>query len=128
MKKRHATRQPFAFLRVIPLMLLGLSLTAMSQEADFMAPEEPQFVPGQVIVKYAAGISAEATNQIEQSLQLARLETLDFVGAQVLQIPADRSVLDLVAELSQVPGVEFAEPNYIVHAIRRPNDPQYPQQ
>ena len=65
------------------------------------AARSEEFVPGEVIVKY----DGEA-------------------ASQPVEIPAGESVRETVEQLDDLPGVEYARPNYIAHAAGLiPNDP-----
>jgi hypothetical protein len=43
-------------------------------------------------------------------------------------LKTDRRVLDLCAQLNADPDIEYAQPNYIHHICRTPNDPDFPDQ
>ena len=43
-------------------------------------------------------------------------------------LKTDRRVLSLCAELNADPDIEYAQPNYIYHICRTPNDPDFPDQ
>ena len=43
-------------------------------------------------------------------------------------LKTDRRVLALCAELNADPDIEYAQPNYIYHICRTPNDPDFPDQ
>jgi subtilisin family serine protease len=57
-------------------------------------------------------------------VSLATVRTLDFIGAELVQI-SGMSVTDAVGLLAADPAIEYAEPNYTVHAYITPNDPDF---
>ncbi len=81
-------------------------------------------VPGRVIVKYrddAAAKDAEAF--INAHLQV---RSLSVPRLHVIDIPYDMDEGDYAQLLKQMPGVEFAEPDYLIFpAGLTPNDPLY---
>lgn len=48
-----------------------------------------------------------------------------FGGVQVLRVPKNETVASLIAKYRASGLVEFAEPDYLVHACAAPNDPFY---
>ena len=46
-------------------------------------------------------------------------------GAEVVSVPDGKSVEAAARELEAVPGVAFAEPNYVYRATATPNDPRF---
>lgn len=109
------------------LIVLTATMPTLAQEADFVAPEEPQYVPGEVLVKYREGVTAATMGALAESLSLKAIDTFDFVGVQQAQVPEDKTVEDMIAKITARPEVEYVEPNYIVYAEKTPNDPSYPQ-
>ncbi|UCC99411.1 MAG: S8 family serine peptidase [Phycisphaerales bacterium] len=55
-----------------------------------------------------------------------RMRRQDLLEYYVLK--TERNVLALCAELNADPRIEFAQPNYIYHICRTPNDPDFPDQ
>lgn len=91
-----------------------------------------EYVPGQVIVKYKSGVSAQS--RARTMTRVGGAEVLNEFGppgrekAQVVELKPDVSVEQAVAELNARGDVQYAEPNYIYHAAYRPNDPSYGEQ
>jgi hypothetical protein len=81
---------------------------------------------GEVIVRFA---EKELTANLERAKLFA--DTLDHrqIGAANLGLfrlqSRSRSVVDLVNLMSSMPGVEYAEPNYIVRTTLTPNDTRF---
>jgi subtilisin family serine protease len=91
-----------------------------------------EYVPGQVVVKYKSGVSAQS--KARTTTRVGGAEVLNEFGppgrekAQVVELKTDVSVEQAVAELKARGDVQYAEPNYIYHAAYRPNDPSYGEQ
>ncbi|MDH3451812.1 MAG: hypothetical protein OEN20_05275, partial [Gammaproteobacteria bacterium] len=93
-----------------------------------------RFVPGQIIVKYR-----QRTAEAEARLRASGLEghvTTTSGGEYIYRLPvatmttlsaaqAERTVQDAVREMAARDDVEYAQPNYLVHIVREPNDPGY---
>ncbi|MCA9772221.1 MAG: hypothetical protein KC466_07410, partial [Myxococcales bacterium] len=98
----------------------SLALATLATFVVASAAMAQDYVPGQVIVKYssnkAAGEAAAA------AIGATAIETLDSIGAVVLSVG---DVDGAVSALSASGGVEYAEPNYLLHASAIPNDPLY---
>ena len=86
-------------------------------------------VPGEVLVRMAAGASAqdvagvERAGGIEQSDRVAALRS----GTLWRMRARGKSAEALVEALQRNPNVEYAEPNYIVRLTGTPNDASYAQ-
>jgi serine protease len=91
---------------------------------------DTDFVPGQVIVKFKAGVSLQSLQALQASgAVLQRVRGLSLERTALFQAPLDaQGVLNAVAELSARPEIEYAQPNYMLYPARTPNDPLYPQQ
>jgi subtilisin family serine protease len=87
----------------------------------------PRTVPGEVIVKFAAGAAktrtVQAVARFGASMVAGPLD--DFV---VVRAGATSSVDDLIDQLEASPGVAYAEPNYLRYLSMTPNDARFDQQ
>lgn len=117
-----------------------LALTPVLAPAQEAAPGG-NYVPGEVLVVLrdspagsVQALSADVTAANWRQATLQRLEkrfgvaTGEPVFGRVHLLTTDRSVSTLCRELSADPGVEFAQPNYIYHICRDPNDPDFADQ
>jgi serine protease len=106
-----------------PIAALAIACVALALPAAAHAAAPPAYVPGEVVVGYAAGAGTGA-----QAAAAAA------VGARVGGAPAPRTrvlhvapghVRTAVARLREQPGVAFAAPNPIAHAsaFPLPDDP-----
>ena len=102
---------------------LTFTLLAASVATAYAA--SPEFVPGQVIVKYRS--DAAAISRV--SLLLRGVTPIQNLGenTQLVTVPVGSTISTTIAQLKQDPNVVFAEPNYIAHASVTPNDQYYVQ-
>lgn len=79
-----------------------------------------QVAAGEVLVKFRS-VAAQSAAQIGR---IVEAESLEPIGRGDIGLIRSRNmdVVSLIRELSAQPEVEYAEPNYIVHADAIPND------
>jgi thermitase len=82
------------------------------------------FVPGVVLVGYDRGVTAAARTEIR-----AEVDSTPATGAtqvapstELVKLEAGTTVAEAVAELSDTPGVRYAEPDYRLHASQQSDD------
>jgi subtilisin family serine protease len=110
-------------------IILALTFGAAAQEeATFNAPETPEVVPGEYIVKYEEGAEMGLAASALEDQGITVIDTLPLIGAQVVRIDASADALSLQAQAASLPGVEYIEPVYRVFALIDPSDTQYGQQ
>ncbi len=86
------------------------------------------FVPGEIIVGFAPGVSTQSATPLTVSgVPLGVIESIPALGVQLL---GNRSLnaaetLKLVLELQRRSDVRYAQPNYIAQPAAVPNDPFY---
>lgn len=83
-------------------VLFSLPALAMFSSYDYLPKTQHEFEKGEMIIKYKG--------------------EKDF---RVLKLSGNEDVLDAVGKYKKNKDVEYAEPNYIVHAFSAPNDPYY---
>ncbi|MEW6073567.1 MAG: S8 family peptidase [Planctomycetota bacterium] len=88
-------------------------------------PEGPDFVPGEILVKFQAGAGATEVVLVHRFFGTEVLYTSPRGGFQRVLLPAGASELDMIARFRALPIVEYAELNSICHATATPNDPYY---
>src|SRR4051794_33374599 len=107
--------------RLIRVGLLGCALALVLAASASAAG----YVPGRVIVKYNAGVSAAQRASAENSAGVGSLlETLRG-GARVVKVSG--SVPAAAAALNRSSKVAYAEPDYVLTASAIPNDPSFSQ-
>lgn len=130
-----------ALLTAIMILLLGTlfvgsgSRVGAQQEAEeaqaepsFQNPEEAEFVPGQIIVKRAAGTPESELEDLNQRNDASIEEEIEGTRLNVVDLPQNLPVDQAVQRYENSPVVEYAEPDFLVFPTRTPNDPGYPEQ
>jgi serine protease len=125
------------FLSLIAMANLALyTLPAHSLEGTNLGGQS-EFVPGEIIVKMKPSKSFKATNLSALSIQSDNQLTSGGEIIYHIQPPntgvfsttqLEDQTLKTVEELKKQPDVEYAQPNYILHIMKTPNDPLYPKQ
>ncbi|AIE86746.1 S8 family peptidase [Fimbriimonas ginsengisoli] len=85
------------------------------------------YVPGQILVKFKAD-SLSARGVAHAAIAASVSSENARLGYQVVQLPKSLSVEAAMKYYRALPGVQYAEPNYIAYATFTPNDPQYNKQ
>jgi len=113
---------------LILVLLPGLSVLAQDpvgvQGVRTIEPWMPVYVPDEVVVRYRPEAAQAAQVSLGRGLQAVWKET-GYKGAfRVFKVPAG-TVEQAVRRFQQMPGVLYAEPNYIFYALEFPNDPYF---
>jgi subtilisin family serine protease len=107
-----------------PLLLTLLAVVALASVAWSAAPQP---IPGEVIVKYRAGVTnARRAQVLSRVPQVERLRDFSFIRAELVKAPG-MNTEQLIAALRLDPNVEYAEPNYRITLDVIPNDPRFPE-
>ncbi|MBI5440468.1 MAG: S8 family serine peptidase [Deltaproteobacteria bacterium] len=110
------------------LVALACSVLAVPGHADLRDGafrNLPAFREGHLVVKYrpALGAQERAESRERHGCDHAR-EFPDF-GLEHHRLRAGLSVEQAIVEYEADPDVEYAEPDYVLHALTTPNDPSY---
>ena len=97
-------------------------------EKGFSTFTGPEYVPGEIIVKFESRISEEAIADLNRKYGCSVLSISRFGKFKRLRIPKGKIVEEMVDIYRKDPNVEYAEPNYLARAFFVPNDPYYPLQ
>ncbi|NOZ26246.1 MAG: S8 family serine peptidase [Nitrospirae bacterium] len=114
-------RNPGKFLLAVLVCILALGF------AGTVFGQGP-YVKDEIVVKFKSGVSEEAIARINQRHGTSVFYVSKQGKFRRLKVPAGKTVEELVDTYSKDPNVEYAEPNYIAHALWVPNDPMYPYQ
>lgn len=107
-------------------LLLSLFLFSLNHLYAQPSPRD-KYVPGQVLVKFHATVSRAAINAAHSRVAADVVDNFSSVeGLQLIHIPSATKLNDALAIYRSNPDVEYAEPNYVVHAFQTPNDPLFP--
>lgn len=85
----------------------------------------PDKVVGEIVVKFKPGTTEAAMAALHARHGVTELATSRFSGVKRLKISPRKTIEDMVAIYRRNPNVEYAEPNFIAHALWSPNDPHY---
>ena len=80
--------------------------------------KQQQFIPGEVLVKFKAGLTGEEIEAIREGYGLSLMKRIGTTGVYRFKIPPTWRVEDAVDALNEDPHVEYAEPNYLVRIQR----------
>jgi subtilisin family serine protease len=78
--------------------------------------EDGTFKTGEILVKFAFGISTKPGQDIVEQMGGKRLKTFSLTQIQHIKIREGQTVEEAVKEYGKFPEVEYAEPNYIIKA------------
>jgi subtilisin family serine protease len=87
----------------------------------------PRYVPGEILVKFKKSASKADIAQLNTRLSSKTIKTFPSIGVCHIKLKPGETVADAVEKYCSDPNVEYAEPNYIVHALATPNDPFFSQ-
>jgi hypothetical protein len=80
--------------------------------------KQPQFIEGEVLVKFKAGVTREGIDGICKAYGLSLMERIGRTGVYRFKIPPTWRVKDMADALNEDPQIEYAEPNYILRINR----------
>ncbi len=87
-----------------------------------------EFKAGELLVKFGPEVSAASARTAMQGYEAEYVETLYGSDVELWQVP-EGSELQIMEQLNAEPFVEYAEPNYRIHAFDTvPNDPHFNKQ
>jgi uncharacterized repeat protein (TIGR01451 family) len=125
-------RFPFGRMMLVSVAcVLSLGSTAAAFElpddvsGDLASRWHQKYVPGELLVKFKPGVSDSTKRSLHSITRAVKKRELGSLGIEHFQLPADMSVETAVAVYSDDPNVEYAEPNYLRHAMALPNDTDF---
>ncbi len=105
--------------------VLGILLAGLFGQLNAPAQGSPDINPGRILVKPLVGVDLSALNRL---LGVQVLDTFPAVGnLEIVQVPAGATADTLINFYQQSGLVQYAEHDYIVHALNDPNDFYYQQ-
>jgi subtilisin family serine protease len=96
-----------------------------SSGAIRLQQQAPQYVPGEVIVRFRAGVGRFDRAEVVQETGAERKQWLRAPRTELLELPGGTSVEGAVRALEAEPDVLYAEPNWIYRKAVTPNDPRF---
>jgi len=103
----------------------GFGQSKLFEKGGVNTLKGPQWVPGEIIVKYKAGVSADVIRDLNKDHGGSVLSLSQRGQFRRLRIPRNKSVWQMVDIYKKNPNVEYVEPNFIIQALLSPNDPYY---
>jgi serine protease len=92
---------------------------------ESIVPSEEKFVTDEILVKFKPGVGRDKIDQINSKHGASVRYTSPFSGTRRIAIPRGKDVSEMVKRYQAESEVDYAEPNYIAHAVMVPNDPYY---
>ena len=80
-------------------------------------------MPGELIVKFKGDIAAKDKSDLRSIVSGRGIKDFKYVRAERWEIKSD--VKDAIRLLESDPRVEYAQPNYVLHALEIPNDTRF---
>ena len=90
------------------------------------ADQRPQYVPGEVLVKFKKGVDASKKKSTHDKMDASVLTEISAIGVQKVKSKFGKSTEDLVRQYKNDPDVLYAEPNGLYYIQALPNDPKFP--
>jgi subtilisin family serine protease len=87
--------------------------------------ELAQYVPGEIFVKFKKTASRSDIALLNTTLGLRTIKEFPSIGVHHIKLKPGETVAEAIKKYSDDPNVEYAEPNYIVHALATPLDTSY---
>lgn len=89
---------------------------------------ESEYAPGEIIVKFKPNVGLTARAQTAQTYGAQAMQSFSHTPDWgVAKLPTGQTVTQALSLYANDPNVEYAQPNYIYHVMKVPNDPAYGQ-
>jgi serine protease len=86
---------------------------------------DEEYAADEILVKFKSGVGKERIDKINSKHGVSGRHTSSYSGTRRLVLPKGKSVAEMVTLYQADDAVDYAEPNYIAHAVMVPNDPYY---
>jgi subtilisin family serine protease len=87
--------------------------------------QEKGAVKGEILVKFRAGVSADASREVNSKNGGVTLERLADLGWQRVKVPAGKTLESAIADYRNSDQVEAVQPNYYYRLLATPNDASF---
>ena len=102
------------------LLMVGIFLFLLGVDAS------GDYVLGEILVKFMDEADGPRVKRVNAAFACRVVGGIPGINVLRLRIPPSATVSDMVSVYGEEPDVEYAEPNYLVHALSvTPNDPYY---
>ncbi len=121
-------RAPSYLLRgALVLVLWTFATPAPAPAQTSLSTSKAQFVPDHVLVRFAHTRTLASLARVHEEMGTTVMKTFTMVpNLQLVRLPQGMSVAEGLRRYRARADVLYAEPDYIVHALATPNDPQFP--
>ncbi len=92
-------------------IISALTLFAFSQNSG-----AAEYVPGEILVKFKDNVNTVNKNYLHANINSVKKRSFKKIKVHHIKLPNNMNVEEAVKYYQQDPGVEYAEPNYIVRA------------
>ncbi len=89
------------------------------------AASDAEFVPGELIVRFEAGMSGSARRRAVDASGGRLSRALRTPRMAIVQLPANADARAAANVMARQAGVEYAEPNYLYRFSATPDDPRF---
>ncbi|MFB3895118.1 MAG: S8 family serine peptidase [bacterium] len=94
----------------------------------FSIQANAEYAKDELLVKFKSTANSLAINAINSEVGVQQLKYYPTIGVTRLKLNSGKNVAEAIATYAKYRDqVEYAEPNYIVHNFRMPNDPDFAQ-
>jgi subtilisin family serine protease len=124
-----------AAMAVVAMACVAMLAASSAQAVDATSPAalggvptaEPKFVPGELMVRFRAGVGAERRAAVRADGDARLRRSLPLPGLELLRLAPGESVRAAAAEFERDSDVLYAEPNFYYELDAVPNDPRLPE-
>jgi thermitase len=109
-------------------LVLFAAVLALALAAASTASANPDYAPGQVVVRYTSDASASDRARALDAIDARSSDRLPIPGAHLVNLGPGETVPGAVAKLNARDDVAYAEPNFLYKPTRVPNDPMFGRQ
>jgi len=115
--------------------VMAVAVVVAGISSDLGARQSPQsrqarqgsesYVEGELLVKFTPAMNATARDAALNSRRAVRLRRFARLNLDHVRLPSTVTMPEAIAAFQSMPGIAYAQPNYIRHAIQTapPNDP-----
>jgi thermitase len=98
---------------------------AAAEQPSFPAPDEREYVSGEVIVALEEDATQADLAALNQQNDASTEENLPRSDVNLVDLPRELGVGEAVQRYEASPDVEYAEPNFKIYPSATPNDPSF---
>lgn len=110
--------------RIIVVILFFMSFIALNSGVFAQDIEIPEYVPGELLVKFKPETDKSAITSLKADFKLETIKRFKRIAVHHLKLPENVAVKKMIDMLKKSPLVEYSEPNYIRYLNTVPNDPR----